>query len=176
MLPVCTVIRSRAATAFARQEADKSYLNNDYLHFGYIQAAAIAREFKIVAVGYYRNIQLVAYRMENLNNPDRQEFIAWAVKLLRSHDPAPFSQEELLNIFASLLLAERSGIAVAVPSARNFSGVAIDLNRAAPGACISSAIRCRADELGDRCRRRRGWRKIWILCRSESIGELLQRS
>ena len=58
----------------------KSYLN-DYLHFGNIQAAAIASDFKMVAIRYYRIEQLVAYRMEN--NQVRQRFIAWAVNLLR---------------------------------------------------------------------------------------------
>ncbi len=55
----------------------KSYLNNDYLHFGNIQAAAsaaIAGDFKMVAVRYYRNEQLVAYMMEN--NQARQRLIA----------------------------------------------------------------------------------------------------
>ena len=58
----------------------KGYLTNEYLNFDNIKAAASAGDFRTVEVAYFRNEQLVAYRIEN--NPERQRFIAWAVSHL----------------------------------------------------------------------------------------------
>ena len=52
----------------------KSYLSNLYLHFENIRTAALAGDFALVEVGYYRNEQLVADRI--WKNPFRQQFIA----------------------------------------------------------------------------------------------------
>ena len=79
----------------------KGYLTNEYLNFDNIRAAASAGDFRTVAVAYFRNEQLVAYRIEN--NPERQRFIAWAVSHLRMLGPTCFiSQQDLLAIYERL--------------------------------------------------------------------------
>ena len=79
----------------------KGYLTNEYLNFDNIKAAASAGDFRTVAVAYFRNEQLVAYRIEN--NPERQRFIAWAVSHLRTLGPACFiSKQELQEIYKCL--------------------------------------------------------------------------
>ena len=78
----------------------KGYLNNGYLNFDNIKAAASARDLQKVAVAYFRNEQLVAYRMEN--NPARQKFIAWAVSELRALGPACFISQQALLVTEDL--------------------------------------------------------------------------
>ena len=79
----------------------KGYLTNEYLNFDNIKAAASAGDFRTVAVAYFRNEQLVAYRIEN--NPVRQRFIAWAVSHLHTLCRACFiRQQKLLKIYEGL--------------------------------------------------------------------------
>ena len=59
----------------------RSYLVNLYMHFEKIRAAALAGDFALVQVAYYRNEQYVADNFAS--DPPRQNFIAWAVQLLR---------------------------------------------------------------------------------------------
>jgi hypothetical protein len=56
--------------------------SNLQLQFENVRTAAIANDFTLVQVGYFRNEILVADRI--VSNLDRQRFIAWAVDLLRS--------------------------------------------------------------------------------------------
>ncbi len=59
-----------------------SLFSNRRLQFENVRAAAIANNFALIQVGYFRNENLVADRI--VSDKDMKSFIAWAVDLLRS--------------------------------------------------------------------------------------------
>jgi hypothetical protein len=60
----------------------KSVFGNRYLQFENVRTAAIASNFALIQIGYFRNENLVADRI--VSDKDRKRFIAWAIDLLRS--------------------------------------------------------------------------------------------
>jgi hypothetical protein len=60
----------------------RGLITNNYLHFENIRKTALAGDFTMIHIGYYRNELFLAARAEK--NVGRQNFIAWAVALLRA--------------------------------------------------------------------------------------------
>jgi hypothetical protein len=94
----------------------KGQITNNYLHFENIRQAAIAGDFTLIRIEYYRNEELLAAKVEN--NQGRRNFIALAVALLKERHPAEIDQEELLQIWSALPEDERRSITTASARAR----------------------------------------------------------
>ncbi len=101
----------------------KGQITNNYLHFENIRQAAIAGDFTLIRIGYYRNEGWLAAKAEN--NQGRRNFIAWAVALLKQRHPAEIDQDELLQIWSAIPKDERHRIARAF--FRAVSGVKLDM-------------------------------------------------
>jgi hypothetical protein len=89
----------------------KGQMTNNYLQFDNIRAAALAGDFTLIRIGYYRNEALLTARAEN--NQGRRKFIAWAVAQLKERHPEHICQEELLQIWNALPQDERHRITTA---------------------------------------------------------------
>jgi hypothetical protein len=61
----------------------KDQITYNYLQFENIKQAAIAGDFTLTRIGYYRNEELLAAKAEN--NQGRRNFIAWAVARRRAN-------------------------------------------------------------------------------------------
>ena len=81
----------------------------------------------MIRIGYYRNEEWLTAKAEN--NQGRQNFISWAVDLLKARHPAVIDRDESLRIWSALPEDQRHRITTA--SARNFfravSGVRLDM-------------------------------------------------
>jgi hypothetical protein len=64
----------------------KGQITNNYLHFENIRQAALAGDFTLIRIGYYRIEEFLDATAET--NEGRRNFIAWAVALLKGHYPA----------------------------------------------------------------------------------------
>ncbi len=60
----------------------QGHVSNNYLQFENIRQAAIAGDFTMTRIGYYRNEEWLTAKAEN--NQGRRNFIAWAVALLKA--------------------------------------------------------------------------------------------
>ncbi len=58
----------------------RGQITNNYLHVENIRQAALAGNFTLIHIGYYRNEEFLAARAEK--NQGRQNFIAWAIALV----------------------------------------------------------------------------------------------
>ena len=59
----------------------KSYLGGQTLAWENVKMSALAEDFTLIQIGYFRNTDVVATRAQR--NPTRQRFIAWAVDYIR---------------------------------------------------------------------------------------------
>jgi hypothetical protein len=117
----------------------RSLIVNSYLDFENVRAAALAGNFQLIQIGYYRNEARRTAMAES--NPDRRKFIEWAVDQIKRRLPKRMTQAELLRVWASLEDAQQKEISTVNPTGwfKTVCGVKLEMeelrNRARMEVC-----------------------------------------
>ena len=92
-----------------------------------MKSAALDNDFDSVRVGYYRNRELAAARIQA--SPARQKFIEWAVGFVRSHRNESIGKDDLFATWDALPLTQRATIDAGCVKDyfRNRCGVALSM-------------------------------------------------
>ena len=83
----------------------KSYLGSQILAWENVRMAALEGDWTLIQVGYNRQTDMVAARMQQ--NPTRRKFIAWAVNYLREQNNEEITKNELLDAWNAIPSATR---------------------------------------------------------------------
>jgi hypothetical protein len=126
----------------------RGYITNHYLNWENIRSAALADDFTLIQVGYFRNKQVAGPRLESNKARPGQNFIAWAVAQLQSRCPEKISKRALLSIWDALPLPTRLSMGSAQEFFRSRCGVKLTMeglqelafpNSPAPWQCVACA-------------------------------------